>query len=434
MLGDVSDTPVALAYHRLQAAMDELRAAAESALASDEELLSTLTVAEGVSRQLDQVTVATVATLQRRGAFAARGYKKTTGALSDLVGWEGFEARRRVVAAEQACERIGLDGTVLPARLPATSKAFTAGQASLRHVEVIAGLLASPAAGRLEEGQRAGAEEALAAKAADYPPTQLRTWGTALIERLDADGPAPDDDEDAPPVSVNELQVRRHRTGAGGTLTGRYDDAAMFAAIATLIDAMSRPLDGDDTRGMGRRQAEALADICGFVLDHGEAASVPETGGRKPQLTVLISLDDLETRARTAMLDFGGLLAPEALRMLACDAAVVPIVMNGASQPLDVGRATRVIPDGLRRAVTARDRGCAHPGCHRPVSWTEIHHILEWENGGHTTLDNLVMLCRVHHRLIHHSGWIVRIRDGLPEFIPPKWIDPQQKPRRNPQA
>jgi hypothetical protein len=61
-----------------------------------------------------------------------------------------------------------------------------------------------------------------------------------------------------------------------------------------------------------------------------------------------------------------------------------------------------------------------------------LHHILEWENFGPTRLDNLVMLCRVHHRLVHYSGWMVRIRDGLPEFIPPKWIDPDQTPRRNP--
>jgi 5-methylcytosine-specific restriction protein A len=66
------------------------------------------------------------------------------------------------------------------------------------------------------------------------------------------------------------------------------------------------------------------------------------------------------------------------------------------------------------------------------VSWCEIHHIEEWEHGGPTELNNLVMLCRVHHRLIHHSGWVVRIRDGLPEFLPPRWIDPEQKPRRNP--
>jgi 5-methylcytosine-specific restriction protein A len=64
------------------------------------------------------------------------------------------------------------------------------------------------------------------------------------------------------------------------------------------------------------------------------------------------------------------------------------------------------------------------------MSWAEIHHIREWEFGGETKLDNLVALCRAHHRQIHSTGWIVRIRDGLPEFIPPKWVDVEQRPRR----
>ena len=107
------------------------------------------------------------------------------------------------------------------------------------------------------------------------------------------------------------------------------------------------------------------------------------------------------------------------------------IVLTGKGQPLDVGRATRAIPDGLlRRAVAARDRGCAHPGCGRPVSWTHCHHIVPWELGGETKLSNLVMLCAAHHRQIHSTEWVVRIRDGLPEFIPPKWLDFEQKPRR----
>jgi Domain of unknown function (DUF222)/HNH endonuclease len=169
-----------------------------------------------------------------------------------------------------------------------------------------------------------------------------------------------------------------------------------------VIDAYAKPLTAEDTRGAPQRQAEALADVCAYALNHGD---VPECGGRKPHLNVLIRLADLENRACGAMLDFGGKLSPHSLRMLACDAAVVPIVMNGAGQPLDVGRATRTVPDGLRRAVTARDRGCAHPGCDRPVSWCEIHHVVPWEDGGPTSLDNLVMLCKAHH--VRHEALIV---------------------------
>jgi len=82
--------------------------------------------------------------------------------------------------------------------------------------------------------------------------------------------------------------------------------------------------------------------------------------------------------------------------MLCCDAAVVPIVLDGKGQPLDVGRATRVIPDGLRRAVAARDGGCGR--CGRPSSWCEVHHVIPWEQGGQTSLANCVMVCRACHR------------------------------------
>ena len=330
------------------------------------------------------------------------------------------------MAAEQVTPRVGLDGAPLGARLPATASVFAAGATSLRHVETIARVLGSDAAGRLSPEQWAGAEEQLAAKADVYTPSELQAWGAALVEALDQDGEEPDD---RPAVGVNELHLTRSPSG-GGKIKGRFDDAAMFDAIAAVVDAKARPLTGDDDRPVAQRQAEALADVCGYVLDHAPSAVLPECGGRRPQVSVLVRLEDLQNRARAACLDFGGTVSPESLRMLCCDAAVIPIVLNGKGQPLDVGRITRTIPDGLRRAVAARDRGCAHPGCGRPASWCEVHHIREWENGGPTRLDNLVMLCRVHHRQIHSTDWTVRIRDGLPEFIPPPWIDPGQRPRR----
>jgi hypothetical protein len=417
----MSESPLAAAQCLFAQALDAVRGVAEAG--SADERVSVLRLCEAVARQVDQVTVAAVAGLDRDGVFADRGYRSAVQALSDLLGWEHVEARRRTVAADQVAPRTGLDGAVLPARLPATAEVFGAGRVGLRHVEVIARVLGGKAAGRLSPQQWAGAEEQLAGMATLYTPRELQESGRALVELLDQDGEAPDD---RPPALVNELFLSRLPDG-GGKLRGRFDDAALFAAIATVIDAHARPLTADDDRSAGERQAEALAEVCGYVLDHGE---VPECGGHRPHVTVLVRLDDLENRARAGCLDFGGPVAPEALRMLCCDAAVVPVVLNGQGQPLDVGRATRSIPDGLRRAVAARDGGCAHPGCGRPPSWCEVHHLTPWEHGGETAISNLAMVCRVHHRQVHSTDWIVRIRDGLPEFIPPRWIDTEQRPRR----
>jgi len=417
----VTETALTAADRLLRQAFDALEACVESG--GDAELIGLLTRCESAVRRSDRVTVAAVATLERRGVFAAKGYKSSAAALSDLLGWERPEAHRRVVAAEQVTARVGLDGAVLPARLPATAVVFAAGRAGLRHVDAVARVLRSASAARLTPEQWAGVEEQLAAKAEVYSPSELQAWGVALVEALDQDGAEPDD---GPPVQVNELQLTRFPEG-GGKIKGRFDDAAMFDAIVTVVDAKARPLTRDDTRAVGERQAEALADACGYVLDHGD---VSECGGHRPHVNVLIRLDDLENRARAACLDFGGVTSPEALRMLCCDAAVVPVVLDGKGRPLDVGRATRTIPDGLRRAVAARDRGCAHPGCGRPRSWCEIHHVVPWELGGETKLSNLAMLCRMHHRQIHFTDWVVRIRNGLPEFVPPEFIDPLRTPRR----
>jgi 5-methylcytosine-specific restriction protein A len=422
----VHDSPLTQAHRLLTQAVDTLAAAAGTG-AGDDELLSALTLCEGMVRRLDRVTVSALADLERRGVFAERGYRSSVTALGDLLGWERFDARRKLLAAEQIRPRIGMDGTPLPPRLSATAAVFDDGAASLRHVEVIARVLGSPAAGRLSPEVWASAEAVIAGWIPDCTPHEVHARAVQLIDTLDADGPEPDD---RPTPQLNELHLHRNADGVGGSVKGSYTDAAMFDAIATLIDTTAKPLTADDDRTMAQRQAEALADACGYVLDHGSSTEVPESGGRRPHLNIIVALEDLERRARAAMLDFGGTLSPESLRMLCCDAAVIPIVMNGKGLPLDVGRQTRTIPEGVRRAVAARDRGCAR--CGRPASWCEIHHITEWCDHGLTCVNNCVMVCKACHRLIHHAGWDVRLVEGLPEFYPPPWIDPLRRPRRRP--
>ncbi len=118
-------------------------------------------------------------------------------------------------------------------------------------------------------------------------------------------------------------------------------------------------------------------------------------------------------------------------RRIACDAKVVPVVMGGASEILDLGRTKRTVSVAQRKALHARDRGCAFPGCPRPPKWCDAHHVKHWADGGDTDLDNMVLLCRTHHSLIHHSLWSITMTGGVPVFIPPRHVDPAQRPRQN---
>jgi len=137
--------------------------------------------------------------------------------------------------------------------------------------------------------------------------------------------------------------------------------------------------------------------------------------------------------AGVGWLDTGAPISPGEARRLACDAHIVPAVLGGDSQVLDLGRTRRLFTGPIRRALILRDGGCTFPGCDRPARWAEGHHLIPWANGGTTTLTNACLICRRHHRLLHNnSGWQAHLGpDGHPEFLPPATIDPQRRPQRN---
>jgi hypothetical protein len=134
---------------------------------------------------------------------------------------------------------------------------------------------------------------------------------------------------------------------------------------------------------------------------------------------------------RLALLGENTWIRPETARRLACDAEIIPLVLGTRGEPLDLGRKHRLVPTALRRAVIARDRHCAHPGCRRRARRCQVHHIQHWADHGDTSLANCVLLCTYHHSLVHHSAWQIHMIDGLPWFTPPAYIDPQRTPRHN---
>ena len=125
-----------------------------------------------------------------------------------------------------------------------------------------------------------------------------------------------------------------------------------------------------------------------------------------------------------------GPLSRNTSRQLACDCVLTAIVMDENGSPINLARTARTVTAKQRKALIARDHTCAFPGCGKPASWTEAHHIRHWADGGRTDMNNLVLLCGFHHRLLHHSDWEVFIgADNHPWFIPPASVDPYRQPR-----
>jgi hypothetical protein len=148
--------------------------------------------------------------------------------------------------------------------------------------------------------------------------------------------------------------------------------------------------------------------------------------------TVTMRYDDLQKRIEAAVLSYGGPISAAEARRIACDADIIPAVLGSDSEVLDIGRASRLFTPPIRKALELRDKGCAFPGCDRPIAWCDAHHVVHWVHFGETAYGNGCLLCRFHHSEVHKGHWtIVFAPDGIPEFIPPPWVDRDQKPRRN---
>jgi hypothetical protein len=192
----------------------------------------------------------------------------------------------------------------------------------------------------------------------------------------------------------------------------------LLTALRAVLDAEARSAGDEDDRTPAQRRADALGEICRQWLDLAER---PTVAGERPHVTVTVSPDALQdTPGTPSELDHVGPVSPATARRLACDASVMRVVMDGRSEPLDVGRRSKVVPPAMRRAVIVRDRGCRFPGCDRPHTWCDAHHVVHWADGGPTAASNLLLLCRPHHRLVHRpGGFRLELLDGRAVFRRP---------------
>jgi Domain of unknown function (DUF222)/HNH endonuclease len=278
-------------------------------------------------------------------------------------------------------------------------------------------------------------EAILIDEAGRFEPTILRRLGERVLAHVN---PELADARLRDRLEREEKHARQRRgftlspDGLGGIRINGILDTEGAAIVGAAIEPLAKPVrgdDGPDLRTAAARRADSLIEVCRLALASG---GLPDNGGQPPQLTVTIDLDALRRDVAVGHLDTGCELSPATTRRLACTAGILPVVLNGAGVPIDLGRSRRAYTGQARRAVLVRDGGCAFPGCDRPSSKTNIHHIVAWQHGGPTDRDNGVALCGHHHRLLHTSAWTVRLgHDQRPEFIPPAHIDPNRQPRRN---
>ncbi|MET4588214.1 DUF222 domain-containing protein, partial [Pseudarthrobacter sp. PvP022] len=208
------------------------------------------------------------------------------------------------------------------------------------------------------------------------------------------------------------------------------------------------------------RPQQLLDGLVGAAKTTLATGNLPAAGGLRPQVMVTIDYRDLLNRLDrldhnsdrptgtggipgttgtgtipgipgTGSFTFTGPVTAATVRKIACDADIIPVLLGSQGRVLDIGRTTRIFPPHIRKAITARDQGCAFPGCTIPAPWCEAHHITYWSHGGTTSTENGTLLCSHHHHLIHKEQWHIQVKTGVPWFIPPPHIDPHQKPQRN---
>jgi hypothetical protein len=211
------------------------------------------------------------------------------------------------------------------------------------------------------------------------------------------------------------LSIRGRVPAEVGALFKRALEAALDAL--PIPENVSAETSSDDLHRSRKRRVEALA-----VLAESFLATGPKdlSGSDRNQIVVHVDVETLQHgHAGRCELEHGPAIAAETARRLACDASVIRMLENAKGEPLDVGRRTRTLPPGIRRALQARDKGCRFPSCCFK-RYVDGHHVQHWANGGETRLGNLVTLCRFHHRLVHEGQVVIQtLDDGAFRFVKP---------------
>ncbi|TDC14230.1 HNH endonuclease, partial [Kribbella albertanoniae] len=394
---------------------------------SGSELLANLDCRMAVIALMKTEALQIMGRLQEMGTAQEVGARDTVELVSERYRFDPAEVRKDLALADQ----LGKYPEVAAA-LPDAGDPLRAGVISLDHAKVIVQTLNKAPASVAAE-TLAVAEEQMVNVARGSSPRELAKFGQDVLARLDTDGPEPAEDE-----AVAKEYLRLRPTEGGVKFSG-FLAGASAEQFQTQNHALSKPhktVDGEqDPRSADQRRADALKT----TMD--AAAGNPDYPG-VPHITVTIDFNDLKAAMAAGApaafggaagdgtagggavgeLVFGANLSAGAVRLLACDAAVLPIVLGGDSQPLDVGSEQRFVNRYIRRALNKRDGGCVV--CKAPPWMCHAHHVIHWANGGPTSLQNLALLCAAHHRAVHNGQWAITITAKGVQVTRPTWAAP----------
>ncbi len=331
--------------------------------------------------------------------FDKSGEYKADGALS-VTEWLRWKCK---LSGGAAAERVEIARQL--EKLPKTEAAFASGTLGYQHAAVMARAAEHVGAAAVRKE-----EASLLQAAQSMDPGKFTSVAKNFEHRVDAAGAL---------AEANRAHQRRYlHIGEPQDGLVRLDgllDAEGGATLRTALQPFMKPVK-DDERSYGQRQHDALIELC-----RQGSGSKRNGAGPRPQLIIRASVDTLVgmAGAPAGELEGGGTVPAETVQRYACDSAIIRITGRGELEH-ELNNASRTIPASTRRALESRDRQCVFPGCSRPPIWCDGHHLVWWIKGGPTTLPNLALLCRPHHRMVHEEGWWIQFRkDGRWIAIPP---------------
>jgi hypothetical protein len=347
------------------------------------------------------------------------------------------EAVSRVRAAAAVGPRKSMLGEQLQPVLPRLAALQRTGAVTTEKVHIVERAMHKLTRPGLNPDDVETAEQLLTQYAPVLGPVELRRYALSVINAADPDGPEPIDDQ----LQHNRrhLELKQRRDGMwhlAGKLTNTVG-AQLNAILDPLTKPRSTTLENEDgtttpipdERPHGQRLHDGLDEMCARLL---KMEDQPASGGTPASVIVTIGLEELLAKAGLAETSDGSQLSADQLLRIADEAEIWPTIINQHNVPLALGRTRRIATPGQTMALHIRDGGCSFPGCTHPPSYCDRHHIVDWIHGGLTDLDNLTLLCRYHHTHFLQKGWTCRINaDDLPEWIPPWWIDQDQRPQIN---